>query len=202
MPAFNVSAIQVMLVVLAVIVIAAIIIAAVVLSKKKKKTENFHTLRQELAHTQEVIELEKTGKENAEAIRQMQKNIRKFEDDDIKTRNLFSDSDIGLFSYYIELQDIKTGERFTTGIAGSITIGRRQECNLVFNRPTVSGIHCEIQIEEGGLVLTDQYSRNGTFINGIRVGASTRLDSGVILRLGQEEFLVTVSDFRHQPDTM
>ena len=126
MPAFNVSAIQVMLVVLAVIVIAAIIIAAVVLSKKKKKTENFHTLRQELAHTQEVIELEKTGKENAEAIRQMQKNIRKFEDDDIKTRNLFSDSDIGLFSYYIELQDIKTGERFTTGIAGSITIGRRQ----------------------------------------------------------------------------
>ena len=178
------------------VLFAGSIALVILLVTRTKKTEEFHSLRQELEKEGNGSGGEAADWKKPENIRQLQKNIRRFEEDDVRTRRLFSDNHIGLFSFFLELQDVRTGEKFATGIADHITIGRKPGCSLVFDRPTVSGNHCEIRVEGTSLELTDQQSRNGTFINGVRVMGRTRLTSGVILRLGQEEFLVTVSDFR------
>jgi pSer/pThr/pTyr-binding forkhead associated (FHA) protein len=57
-------------------------------------------------------------------------------------------------------------------MARSWVIGSRPECDLMVDRPTVSGRHCRLQEDDGGFTLEDLGSSNGTFVNGSRIPAN------------------------------
>ena len=64
-----------------------------------------------------------------------------------------------------------------------------QRNDLVFDRshwPSVSRLHAEIQFEEGHCQLTDLGSTNGTFLNGRRISATTEIQVGSTIQVGQE----------------
>ncbi len=73
-------------------------------------------------------------------------------------------------------------------------VGRRADVSFRIPSPTVSNLHAEIVEREGHLILMDLGSTNGTFINGYRISAESRLHEGdliqfanVVLRLKRQD---------------
>ena len=50
-----------------------------------------------------------------------------------------------------------------------ILIGRDTSCHITVDDPEVSNIHCEVRAEGQGVVVKDLGSRNGTFVNSVRI---------------------------------
>jgi pSer/pThr/pTyr-binding forkhead associated (FHA) protein len=70
------------------------------------------------------------------------------------------------------LRGSKEGQRISLPDCGTIRLGRAPSCNISFpsdKDPTVSGIHAELRIEGGRVVLTDLDSTNGTYVNDRRI---------------------------------
>ncbi len=66
------------------------------------------------------------------------------------------------------------------------TLGRDPETvNLVVNDNTVSGEHCQLDVDGGRVIVRDLKSRNGTFLDNSRVLNITALDDGGVIRIGQ-----------------
>jgi hypothetical protein len=76
-----------------------------------------------------------------------------------------------------------------SGSTTHLLIGRGSWCDLVIAGDTVSRRHAELFFREGGWVLVDQHSTNGTYINGARVHR-TQLLPGDGLAFGREQLLV------------
>jgi DNA-binding NtrC family response regulator len=80
----------------------------------------------------------------------------------------------------------------------AVRIGSAQDCDLVVADPTVSRHHITLAIDERGIHVTDAGSRNGTWVDGLRVqDAFARVDSsikigGTTLRLRLTEDVVDV----------
>jgi pSer/pThr/pTyr-binding forkhead associated (FHA) protein len=72
--------------------------------------------------------------------------------------------------------------------APKYVIGRGDECHLRPQSDAVSRQHCVILTTENEVVVRDLNSRNGTFVNGERVGEEAVLLSGDVLRVGPLEF--------------
>lgn len=89
--------------------------------------------------------------------------------------------------FRLRLHDLRSGGDFeATG--GRIRIGRGKECEL---RPveigdaSVSRVHCEVVLlPEGGVVVRDARSRNGTLLNGERLSAERPLAVRDRIQLG------------------
>ncbi len=73
---------------------------------------------------------------------------------------------------------------------GETTVGRSRYCTIVVDSPAASREHAAIQHTEGRLLLTDLNSRNGTLLNGNRVGQPTILQVGDKISIGSEELEV------------
>lgn len=75
-----------------------------------------------------------------------------------------------------------------------LSIGRHPKNRLVVPLEAISKFHCKIVQIGNQLFLLDNNSRNGTFLNGKRVGANTDLDniitSGDTIKIGSVEFNV------------
>jgi hypothetical protein len=65
------------------------------------------------------------------------------------------------------------------------TIGRRPGNTLVIDDDFVSGSHAEIAFDQGGWWLVDLNSTNGTFVDGQRIHARTRLEPGDVVQFGR-----------------
>jgi hypothetical protein len=53
--------------------------------------------------------------------------------------------------------------------SGSFALGRSSDCNRVFEDRTVSRLHAQLRWVNGGWVLSDLGSMNGTWVNGWRI---------------------------------
>src|SRR5262249_10983537 len=51
----------------------------------------------------------------------------------------------------------------------SLTVGRRESCDICMRFPNVSGVHCEFVYRNGYWYLRDLNSTNGVKVNGLRV---------------------------------
>ena len=73
------------------------------------------------------------------------------------------------------------------GTGHSITIGSRDECDLVFDKPTVSSRHARLVWDKdaGAWFLEDIGSTNGTFLRGVRLQPGQRAE----VALGDEVYL-------------
>ena len=70
-------------------------------------------------------------------------------------------------------------------------VGRHPECEIVIPTPGTSRNHAEFQCVNGGWVINDLNSGNGTFVNGVRV-RTHQLASGDEVRVDQTKFWFTL----------
>lgn len=71
---------------------------------------------------------------------------------------------------------------------GETSIGRHPDCTIVVEAGAVSRFHAKVNGAEGKFELVDSGSRNGTFLNGQKVAAPTRLKNGDRIRISEVEF--------------
>lgn len=93
---------------------------------------------------------------------------------------------------------LPTGEKIEYRIDGhEVEIGKAAHNQIVLTDPTVSNTHAIVIARDGGYSIVDLGSRNGTFINGERLGSkAVTLRHGEKVQLGQ-----TVLTFRNPGET-
>jgi hypothetical protein len=84
------------------------------------------------------------------------------------------------------------GGLFELSQATAVSIGRARVNDIVLEDVSISGQHCRIRPEQGGFVLHDLKSTNGTFVNEKRVSRHTLAD-GDSVQIGE-----TVMQFRNE----
>jgi hypothetical protein len=78
----------------------------------------------------------------------------------------------------------RLGEQQAYELTGRITrVGRHEENDIVLAGPTVSARHATVRIEPIGVVLEDEGSLNGTFVNGERI-EQRLMEEGDRLQIG------------------
>jgi pSer/pThr/pTyr-binding forkhead associated (FHA) protein len=65
----------------------------------------------------------------------------------------------------------------------SVTVGRSEQNDVQVLDPKVSRFHCKIEKTVRGLMLIDLSSKNGTYVNGVKIN-NALLEPGDVLRLG------------------
>jgi len=92
----------------------------------------------------------------------------------------------------VGLQGALAGKRFKVG-SESITFGRSDENDVVLTNLLTSRVHAELRHEDGGCLLHDRGSSNGTWVNG-RCVTVHRLRPGDEIVIGGETFRFETSD--------
>ena len=88
------------------------------------------------------------------------------------------------------------GKRFTVPPEG-LRLGRREECEIRVDDRLVSLVHCLFEELYGELRVTDLASKNGTYLNGLRLSAqSAKLSKDDILAVG--DTILTVAAHESQ----
>jgi pSer/pThr/pTyr-binding forkhead associated (FHA) protein len=80
---------------------------------------------------------------------------------------------------------VRSQDRFALLCDGEMVIGRSPYCSLILEHETLSRVHATLRVAGNGLVLDDQNSSNGTFVNGARISAPTPVGPGDDIRLGK-----------------
>lgn len=68
-------------------------------------------------------------------------------------------------------------------------IGRSTECQIILNAPSVSRRHCIIKMRGNAVRLLDLESKNGSFVNGVKLNGERELRHNDLIRLGELELL-------------
>src|SRR5215472_14620766 len=76
---------------------------------------------------------------------------------------------------------------------GANRVGRHPDNDFRIEHPTISSVHCEMVLQDSGVLLRDLESTNGTFVDGHRV-REMQLAPGQLVRLGDVELLVESTD--------
>jgi hypothetical protein len=77
------------------------------------------------------------------------------------------------------------GPTFEKTISQRLTIGRKAENDIALDDNQVSGLHCEIQHENGIIRVLDLGSTNGTYVNGVTLHGARKLESGDVITVGR-----------------
>ena len=79
------------------------------------------------------------------------------------------------------------GTQIILALAGPVTVGRRSERDVALPWDTeVSRLHAQLEpVGSDWIVVDDGLSRNGTFVNGERLGGRRRLRDGDAMRFGE-----------------
>ena len=70
----------------------------------------------------------------------------------------------------------------------SLLIGRRRTNDLVIENLAVSGDHAKIEPSQGGFVLTDLQSKNGTYVNN-KLVSTRQLKNGDVVKIGMHTLI-------------
>lgn len=92
----------------------------------------------------------------------------------------------------LTLTGLNNGEFKVFPLKECVTLGRRPDNDLIFSDTTVSGVHCEITVEDGTVYLCDKNSTNGTYLNGIKIAEKTAIKKGDVMVLGQLELKISL----------
>lgn len=93
-------------------------------------------------------------------------------------------------SFCLSNLEWSTNESFTiSSFGGAVTVGRSKACNIVPLDTGISRVHAQIIPSGKSFYLIDNYSSNGTFVNGVRITKS-RCHAGDIVEVGSSFFIV------------
>ncbi len=84
-------------------------------------------------------------------------------------------------------------EEFAIFGAGAV-IGRAPEVDIRLDSPRVSRHHARVTFGATGITIEDLGSRNGTFVDEVRIDGPTLLKSGATLRIGGFRLVVRLAD--------
>jgi two-component system cell cycle response regulator len=87
----------------------------------------------------------------------------------------------------VQLSGPSLGRKFTLEKSDTL-IGRDEDCTIVLELDSVSRRHCRLVSGEEGVVIADEGSTSGTFLNGAAVGSQTPLRSGDLIKIGAAIF--------------
>ncbi|PCJ58306.1 MAG: pilus assembly protein TadA [Planctomycetota bacterium] len=79
----------------------------------------------------------------------------------------------------------ENGSEQKVDITGNISIGKKSDNNIVLKEITSSRRHCNIISSNNSFALEDLGSRNGTFLNGRKIGTREILKNGDIIQIGK-----------------
>jgi pSer/pThr/pTyr-binding forkhead associated (FHA) protein len=91
---------------------------------------------------------------------------------------------------------VATGKSAGRSIAikrNKLLIGRAEECDVRPLSEEVSRRHCAVIVGPADVWVQDLGSRNGTYVNGDRIEAKTKLADGDLIRVGSLELKVSCS---------
>lgn len=72
------------------------------------------------------------------------------------------------------------------------SLGRAADCDLVVNCSFASRHHCVLKTQGSHVTVRDLGSRNGTFLNRVRIQGETELQNGDTLVVGLQVFEITI----------
>ena len=76
---------------------------------------------------------------------------------------------------------------------GGIRLGRSSSCEISISDPSLSRNQCLFELRDGTVYVTDLASANGTDVNGVRLGAASRvLKAGDRVQAGDSELMLVV----------
>lgn len=78
--------------------------------------------------------------------------------------------------------------------AGGHLIGRRPDCAVLIDAPSVSRVHARLDVGPAFLRVEDLRSKNGTFVEGVRITGTSDLLPRCTLRVGEVELRVARLD--------
>ena len=84
------------------------------------------------------------------------------------------------FSYLIMIHGEKLGHRYEIQNE-TLSIGRSSKCTIMLSDDSVSRVHCKLVPDNKNIVLVDQNSTNGTYINTEQVTATSLRDGDRII---------------------
>jgi serine phosphatase RsbU (regulator of sigma subunit) len=87
--------------------------------------------------------------------------------------------------YLVMIEGGEPGRRILLN-PGTMTLGRDSARDLVLADPDVSRLHARISVHAGQVIVEDQHSTNGTFVDGRAVTGPAVLTDGSILAVGQQ----------------
>lgn len=70
-------------------------------------------------------------------------------------------------------------------VRDAVVLGRSAEADIVLEDPYASEFHMRLVRQDGGLVLHDLGTTNGTYVNGRRVNAPIALSKGDAIQVGK-----------------
>jgi len=91
----------------------------------------------------------------------------------------------------VGVSGVLNGDEIVLPKQGEVVLGRADTASVRVPHPKVSRNHCKISFDGGFYVVEDLKSKNGTWLNGKRVGRSIMFH-GDTLSLGEQEFLFQV----------
>lgn len=94
-------------------------------------------------------------------------------------------------SSHLVLRSLKNQTAFP--LAGEMLVGREVECDIPLKSGHISRYHSKISVSPNGIFIEDLKSTNGTFVNGQRINARTRIGLGDEIRFHDIPFRI-VSD--------
>jgi DNA-binding winged helix-turn-helix (wHTH) protein len=77
---------------------------------------------------------------------------------------------------------------------GTYLIGRRSDCAIVIDSPSVSRVHVKLDVTPHRVAIEDLRSKNGTFVDGRRVEGSVELPRVATVRIGEVDVELTRID--------
>jgi hypothetical protein len=99
----------------------------------------------------------------------------------------------------------KDGEKTTEYVLkdGVNLVGRDDNCDVVIDSQHISRNHISVVVKRDGVVIQDLNSRNGTFVNGLRVKNSVEIKNGDVVSLGKYRmvFISEEESAEHPPAT-
>lgn len=82
---------------------------------------------------------------------------------------------------------------FESPLRSKVSVGRNLSNQIVLDyEKSVSGSHCEIYLEGSTFWVRDLNSRNGTYVDGIRVADVAEISNGSVIKLGRLELVVEI----------
>lgn len=80
--------------------------------------------------------------------------------------------------------DRRTFRKFITPANGVLRIGRADDNDIIYHSPFASGHHAELRCQNGSLTVADCGSRNGTFVDGVRVSRKPLAPGETVYMMG------------------
>jgi DNA-binding NtrC family response regulator len=115
---------------------------------------------------------------------------------DDETGLLFTDGGSGalvLRRFKLKIVGPNGNEREETLERGTLFLGAHPDNDVIIEDKAVSRYHMEIALVEGGLLVKDRKSKNGTFLNGAKVDQGVATD-GSKITIGSTNILVASAD--------